>query len=57
VDGPCTNLNTWPVWAVVAMALLSHLRGSVLVIREVMAFLGTFRNNKVAQKLKRRTLK
>ena len=33
----CYDLNTWPVWAVIAMAILSHTHGTVLFFREALS--------------------
>jgi hypothetical protein len=40
VDGPCLNPDSLPMWVFVAFAILSHIRGTVLLAREVLASLG-----------------
>lgn len=42
MDGPCFDVNTWPTWAFVAVAILSHARGTALLMREAGLFLGRF---------------
>lgn len=42
MDGPCTDFNSWPTWAFVLFAVLSHARGTALLMREAALFLGRF---------------
>jgi len=52
---PCSevSLNTWPVWAIVGMAVLSHARGTVLLVREVGLVWGSFRRRRLDRKRRR----
>lgn len=44
MEGPCFDTDSLPVWVFVAVAVLSHARGTALLIREVAHFLGRFTN-------------
>ncbi len=52
---PCDpmSFNTWPVWAIVAMAVVSHARGTVLLVREVRAFMVAFTSRRIDNKRRR----
>lgn len=36
---PCANTESWPMWTFVLFAVLSHARGTALLLREVLSWL------------------
>lgn len=36
---PCTAPDSWPVWTFIVVAVLSHARGTALLVREVLSWL------------------
>ena len=44
MQGPCFDTESAPVWFFVLFAVLSHARGTVLLLREVLSWLRRRRN-------------
>jgi hypothetical protein len=42
----CFDDSSVPVWAFIALGLVSHLRGTVLIVREVVGMLVTYREKR-----------
>lgn len=44
MESPCFDTDSLPMWAFVVVAVLSHARGTALLMREAALFLGRFTN-------------
>lgn len=51
MEMPCINFDKWPYWLIALMAVLTWMRQTVLVVREVVLFLGEKQQR--ARRLKR----
>lgn len=50
MDGPCLNFNSAPVWLMVALAIISHIRGTIVALVEAKRFFELRRSRRRAKK-------